>query len=200
MSRLWRWGLLGALLLILLGAGYGYRMLYPSGTAELPTDGAVESARRDLPPFDSLVVDGPFTVTLADGAPSLTLAADSAVAHGFVADIRGRVLRLYLETPVAVGTVPHVTITASALQSVELTGSARLEVSGGLAPAFHLSASDASSALLRGGCTGVRLEATGAAEIDARGLDCPVTATDAGPAAVIRTAAQQSLDSRAGLY
>lgn len=183
-----RKGAFGGLIVLLAGGAVilSYLRLYRGGAADLPAAGPVATVTRSLGPFGSLVIDGPFAVTLASGTPGLTLTAETTVADAVTPDLRNGVLRLYLKDPVEAGAPPRVAITAPALGEIELVGTARLETAGGLGPSVRIVAHDAATAVLRGACVHAVLIADGAADIDARGLRCPSLETTAAGSALIR--------------
>lgn len=185
LAKTWRYGLF-VFLLAMAAVVASYLRLHPSGTPSLPAPGQPETSRQALETFTGLVIDGPFRVTLAEGAPALTLTAEPALRDAFTADLRGGVLRLYLKDPVAVGQAAEITLGASSLATIELTGSARLAATGGFAPDVTVIAHDAAEAVLAGSCNRARLVAESAAVIDARGLACTALEATASGLAEIR--------------
>lgn len=157
-------------------------------------DGKLTSETRDLGPFHGFEVGGSFTIKWAPGEKhQIKITTDTNLIPLVQTTVVDGVLKITSTDDLSPSGELSLEITASVLDSVDISGAVNLEASGLTGPKLTVDASGAGSLVLAGKVDDLDAELSGAGSIDAGKLDTKRTAVDISGAGSARVHATEKL-------
>ena len=167
------------LLVLLLAAGCDWHRI--RGNGHIKTD------ERSLASFTDVDASGAYELQWRPGAPSLRLTTDENLLEKVETAVKGSLLRIKTDGPIAPTHGLKIVITSPSLTGASLSGAARFDAAQLAGPSFTLETSGASKILLAGRTNRLVASLTGASQLRAEGLqtdDVEIAVTGAGKAEV----------------
>ncbi len=187
MRNTWRRAAMAAVLVGLAAVGVACRGLGGSGRAKEEV--------RTIAAVTHVEVSGAveLDVTVADGAPTLTIRGDDNLLPHVLTTVTGDRLHIHTDVDVSPEVPLHVALVVADLRALDVSGATRIHVKGLHGESFALDASGAGSVDLQGEVSRVTVEVSGAANVEAHGLRAHTVKVELSGAASVSVYADQEL-------